>query len=260
MNASLLGTIALTGFSVAFVHAALPTHWLPFVLAGRGQGWSHSKTMTVTALAGGGHVLFTVVLGALVAGLGVAVEQWTGGVFPWIASGVLILFGLYYWFRAGHGHSHFGGDAHGHDHDGHGHGDHHDHSHHDHGIHGHEHPHPHPHAHVHQAEPPQPMQTPKARAPRGDTAVILGLISALTFSPCEGFLPVFVAGVRYGWVGFAILCVILAVATVAGMLLLTWLTLRGLQHLRLEALDRYEGRILGGVLIALGLAVMVLET
>ena len=89
MNEAVLGTILLTGFSVAFVHAALPTHWLPFVLAGRGQGWSHSKTMADTALAGGGHVLFTVVLGVLVAWLGIAVDRWTGSIFPWIASATI---------------------------------------------------------------------------------------------------------------------------------------------------------------------------
>jgi ABC-type nickel/cobalt efflux system permease component RcnA len=258
MNEALFGTIVVSGFSVAFVHAALPTHWLPFVLAGRGQGWSHSRTLVVTALAGGGHVLFTVALGVLVAWLGFVVDRWTGSIFPWIASGVLILFGLYYWFRAGHGHSHFGGNVHVQDDD-----DHHDH---DHGGHEHEHPHPHvPHgpaekSHSHHDEPPQPLPITGAGLRRGDAAVVLGLVSALTFSPCEGFLPVFVAGVRYGWWGFTILCIVLAVATLAGMLLLTWLTLRGLQHLKLEALDRYEGRILGGILIALGLAVILLET
>ena len=261
MNEAVFGTIAATGFSVAFVHAMLPTHWLPFVLAGRGQGWSHTRTLTIAALAGGGHVLFTVALGALVAWLGITVDRWTGSIFPWIASTVLILFGLYYWFRAGHGHRHFGADAHGHDHG-------HDHPHdaernrdhaHDHAHTHHEHEHPHvPAGHAHH---PQPAQTAlKAAGPRGDVAVILSLVAALTFSPCEGFLPVFVVGARYGWMGFAVLCLILAVATVTGMLLLTWMTLRGLQHLKLEVLDRYEGRILGGLLIALGLAVLVLES
>ena len=242
MDEALLGTVAVTGFSVAFVHAALPTHWLPFVLAGRGQGWSHSKTMAIAALAGGGHVMFTVALGVLVAWLGISVDRWTGDIFPWIASGVLISFGLYYWFRGGHGHSHD------------------DHRAHDHGSHEHQHPHPHvpDKGHAHHDELPQLVIA--GGVPRGDTAIILGLISALTFSPCEGFLPVFVAGVRYGWWGFTILCLILAVATLGGMLALTWLTLRGLQHLNLAALDRYEGHILGGILIALGLAVAVLET
>lgn len=241
MNDAVLGTIAAAGFSVAFVHAALPTHWLPFVLAGRRQRWPNSRTMAVTALAGGGHVLFTIVLGLLVVWLGIAVDQWTGSIFPWIASGVLVAFGLYFWLHGDHDHHLFGGHSHGH----HGHD-------HDHGDHGHLDPHRHPKA---------PLQAGvEFTAPRTDRAVILGLIAALTFSPCEGFLPVFVAGVKSGWFGFAVLSAILAVATLAGMVLLTWLTLHGLQHFNLEKLDRYEGRIAGGLLIGLGVAVAVLET
>src|SRR3989442_39129 len=49
MSGALFLTIVATGFGVAFLHAALPTHWLPFALASRGQGWSHAKTMLITA-------------------------------------------------------------------------------------------------------------------------------------------------------------------------------------------------------------------
>src|SRR5947208_9676448 len=52
MNETVLTTIAFTGFTVAFFHAAIPTHWLPFVAAGRAQQWTHSKTLLITALAG----------------------------------------------------------------------------------------------------------------------------------------------------------------------------------------------------------------
>lgn len=103
-------SIATTGFIVAFAHAAIPTHWLPFVLAGRGQRWSKAKTLMVVALCGSGHVLFTTLLGVLVVWLGIETSKWTGTVFPWIAGGALILFGLYYFVRqmrdGGHGHSH----------------------------------------------------------------------------------------------------------------------------------------------------------
>ena len=65
MNETVLTTIAFTGFTVAFFHAAIPTHWLPFVAAGRAQRWTHSKTLLITALAGTGHVLATAVLGLI---------------------------------------------------------------------------------------------------------------------------------------------------------------------------------------------------
>ncbi len=94
----------------------------------------------------------------------------------------------------------------------------------------------------------------------GDRAVIIGLLAALTFSPCEGFLPVFVAGAKFGWTGFVALCGVLAVATLGGMLLLTWLTLIGFPHATFDRFERHESKVLGGLLILLGLAVLILES
>lgn len=240
MNSGLLASIAATGFGLAFLHAALPTHWLPFVLAGRAQHWSHARTLTVTTLAGGGHVLFTVALGAVVAWLGFAVAHWTEGVFPWLAGSVLVAVGGWFlsrqWRGQRHGHGHFTGA-------------------HDHGDHDHGHHHVHPHEHAQ-----SPLVPPGRAAARSDRAVVLGLLAALTFSPCEGFLPVFVAGVPYGWAGFLLLSLLLAVATLAGMLLFTWLTLLGITRLRLERLERYENGLAGSVLLALGVLVWALET
>ena len=62
MNTGLFTAIAITGFTVAFLHAAIPTHWLPFVVAARAQHWNSAKTLVVTGIAGSGHVLFTTAL------------------------------------------------------------------------------------------------------------------------------------------------------------------------------------------------------
>ena len=43
MNIGVFLTIATTGFTVAFLHAAIPTHWLPFVAVARVQKWSHGR-------------------------------------------------------------------------------------------------------------------------------------------------------------------------------------------------------------------------
>jgi nickel/cobalt exporter len=274
MNDPLFGSIVLTGLTVSFLHSALPTHWLPFVLAGRRQRWSRNKTLGIAALAGSGHVLFTIALGVAVAWFGIALDRWTGGVFPFIAAGILIGFGVYFLTRQGHGHTHFGGHSHDHGHP-HDHADH-DHAHdqdhthdHDHGhAHDHGHVHGHPHARDHangapydEAEVETAVALVDTLAPNAsDRAVIIGLLAALTLSPCEGFLPVFVAGVKFGWTGFAALCAVLAVATLGGMLLLTWLTLVGLPHARFDRFERYESKVLGGLLILLGIAVLILES
>ncbi|HET8900276.1 MAG TPA: hypothetical protein VFN09_16035 [Rhodanobacteraceae bacterium] len=111
MNPAVLFASALTGFGVAFLHAAIPVHWLPFVLAGRVQGWALAQTLGVTMLAGVLHVLATAVLGALAAALGVGLGQHLEGRLAVLVAGVLVLFALHaYWRQWGprraHGHGH----------------------------------------------------------------------------------------------------------------------------------------------------------
>ncbi len=257
MNFPLLLSAAGGGFAVAFFHAAIPTHWLPFVLTARVQGWSRPRTLGITALAGGGHVLFTTFLGVLIVALGMEVNHWTGQVFPWIAGGVLFLFGAFFLVRqaTGAGHSHLFAAHHEDTH-------HHEHGH----EHGHDHAHDHGHRHEHVSHPasiPGVTEThdfvpPRARV--SDRAAILSLLALLTFSPCEGFLPVYVSAIQYGWGGFAVLSLVLAVATLAGMMLFTSLTLAGIDRLNLKFLERYESAILGIVLCLLGVLIVLVES
>ncbi|CAN5771910.1 hypothetical protein BH20VER1_BH20VER1_12300 [soil metagenome] len=233
---TVLPTILVTGFGVAFFHAAIPTHWLPFVLASRAQHWSHSRTLGITALAGSGHVLVTAALGFLIAWFGIALHERIGRWFPVIAGGALLLLGVFYlyrqWTGKGHAHHHlFCG-----------------------------------HAHVHSGEledkpdaddPAQPISA-RAAVP-SDRVAITSLLTLLTFSPCEAFLPIYASGVRYGWMGFALLTVILSVGTVAGMVIFTWLTLRGVQKVKLGLLEKYESGIIGALLTVIGLLILLLE-
>ncbi len=241
MNQTVLTTIAVTGFGVAFFHAAIPTHWLPFVLTSRVQGWNKSKTIAVTALAGTGHVLVTAALGLAITLFGSALTETVGAWFPRIAGGALLLFGIYYLVRQlmGKGHVHFH-YPHEHLHE-----PGHEHSH----EHGHEHEHEHTdHGHGCQAHP------------TSDRAAILSLLAFLTFSPCEGFVPFYVSGIRYGWGGFAVLTAVLSVATVAGMVLFTSLTLAGLSKIKLGVLEKYESVLMGILLCAVGILIIVFET
>src|SRR3954467_420660 len=99
MNEAVLTTIAITGFGVAFFHAAIPTHWLPFVLTARAQHWTNARTLFITALAGGGHVLFTALLGLFIAWFGIVLNEKIGDWFPRIAGAALIALGLFYVLR-----------------------------------------------------------------------------------------------------------------------------------------------------------------
>jgi len=99
VNEAVVTTIAITGFSVAFFHAAIPTHWLPFVLTARAQRWNHAKALAITALAGSGDVLFTAFLGLFLTLFGFALHEEIGNSFSLIAGGALLLFGLFYLYR-----------------------------------------------------------------------------------------------------------------------------------------------------------------
>ncbi|MFL6536657.1 MAG: hypothetical protein ACJ8JD_00555 [Chthoniobacterales bacterium] len=222
MNQAVLTTIAISGFVVAFFHAAIPTHWLPFVLTARVQRWSSGRTIAITGLAGTGHVIVTALLGLAVALIGAKVSDTIGTWFPRVAGGVLIAFGCYYLVRQvrGHGHVHFH--------------------------------YPHEHLHEH-SDAHQPHRT-------SDRTAILSLLTFLTLSPCEGFVPFYVSGIRFGWLGFGFLTAVLSVATVGGMICFTSLTLAGVSRIKLAFLERYESVIMGLLLCAVGALIIVFET
>ena len=84
------------GFAAAFLHAALPTHWLPFVLVGRAQRWSLPRVLTAVATAGLAHIVTTAVVGGLIIAAGMALDQWVAGFLPHLSAALLFLFGAFY--------------------------------------------------------------------------------------------------------------------------------------------------------------------
>lgn len=224
----LFTTLMVTGFLVAFMHAAIPTHWLPFVFVGRTQQWSTAKILFITTIAGIGHVAFTTVLGVLMVWLGMVFNEKFNQMFSIFAGGILITFGIFYIIK------HFQGTGHVHYHFTNG------------------------HIHEHRHECVEENQI-EVRTKTSDWLAISGLFTLLIFSPCEGFLPVFFAGIKYGWLGFFLLSLILAVATVTGMVLFTWLVLLGIEKFKLMALEKYEAILLGSILCILGILVLIFE-
>jgi len=237
MNEAFLATIATTGFTVAFFHAIIPTHWLPFVLVSRARHWSRGKTLAVSAFAGLGHVALTTLLGLVIAGIGFQLDEKVGELFPKIAGVALLAIGAFYFWRQMRGgvlHHHAPGGHHqpskhcGHGSD-----------------------------HIHLEE--EMKDTTLLSNKSGDWAAISGLFMMLTLSPCEGFLPVYLSGVQYGWRGFVVLSLILAVGTLAGMLVFTWLTLVGLEKVQVQKFERYEAALLGTIFTVLGVLLLLFE-
>ncbi|MEO5958428.1 MAG: hypothetical protein ABIZ49_01590 [Opitutaceae bacterium] len=238
MQDAALTTIAFTGFTVAFFHAAIPTHWLPFVLVARARGWSRPKTLAVTVGAGLGHVIITGLIGLVIAWFGFQIDETVGRAFPWVAGGLLLAIGAFYFWRQWSGR----------------------------GIVHHHPPGSHHHADEHCGETldkshwdDELKDSPLVSRNSGDWAAISGLLVMLTLSPCEGFLPVYLSGVQFGWRGFWVLSGILAIATFVAMTLFTWLALLGFEKMRIRNFERYEAGLLGGLFAVLGVLVVALE-
>jgi hypothetical protein len=200
-------SLLIGGLLVSILHAILPNHWLPFVLAGRAQGWSHAKTLAIALLAGGGHVMLTTLLGGILMWVGTGIFAYFEIVSTPVVGGLLTIFGMFYvlsYFR------HRGHD----------------------------------HAHHHRLS---------------DRMAVLSLIAMLTFSPCEAFLPIYLSAAPYGWGVFVLLSCVLAVGTLGGILVLVSLTFKGMERVSSPFVERYEGLILGLLLVLLGGSVTFLH-
>lgn len=238
MNSTALATIAATGFFVAFFHAAIPTHWLPFVLVGRARRWGRAKAVTVAMFAGVGHVALTSLLGLAIVWFGFEMDERFGLAFTRVAGGVLLAVGAFYFWRQWRGkgilHHHTPGGHHepsahcGHDRE-----------------------------HTHMEEELEGSALVSER--KGDWAAIAGLFAMLTLSPCEGFLFVYLSAAEFGWAGFVMLSCILAVGTLGGMLLFTWLSLLGLEKVKLQRLEHWEAAMLAVVFTGLGVLMLTLD-
>lgn len=87
------------GFIAAALHTALPTHWLPFVLVGRAQGWTGRQTLWAAAAAAFAHILSTATVGMLIIAAGLAIDHWVTGLLPYLAAGAMMVMGGWYLWR-----------------------------------------------------------------------------------------------------------------------------------------------------------------
>lgn len=212
--------ILLTGLFIAVLHSMIPTHWLPFVMASRTQKWSWSKTQSILLIAGLGHIIMTTLLGAGIFVLGMGVyHNVIQKYFIALASGSIFLFGLFQIYQYKTGHKH---------------------THCDHAVGEHHH-------------------SSEFKLKSKDGWAILSLLSLLTFSPCESFLPVYITAVGYGWKGFVLLSVVLAIGTLGTMLGFTWLSAKTINKFKLDWLEDHEKLIIGVGLITLSILLVIIE-
>src|SRR5574341_48934 len=93
MQHSPISLVAAT-FFIALTHAIMPNHWMPFALIGKGQNWSLTKTIFVTAIAGFGHSITTSILGSIIALLGYHMAKYAETVAEPLSGFILIIIGI----------------------------------------------------------------------------------------------------------------------------------------------------------------------
>ena len=101
----LVATVAAVGV----LHTLVPDHWAPIVVVARQQRWPVIHTARAAALAGFGHVVSTLLLGAVLWAAGAALAARYGHVVNVTAAVALIAFGMwiaYGGWRELHGHPH----------------------------------------------------------------------------------------------------------------------------------------------------------
>ena len=250
-----LTLLLLTAASIGFVPTLLgPDHYLPFVALSKARGWSIARTSAITAACGVGHVLSSILIGAVGIAAGAAVERlvdiesWRGDVAAWLLFG----FGLAYlaWGikRAlrgethSHAHVHADGTRHTHSHD--------------HRL--------APHVHPHATQPAGQAAVTYAPVEPSRTAALVTpwtLFIIFVFGPCEPLIPVLMYPAAHAnWLAVTAVCLAFGLATLATMLSVVLLLRRGLDALgtRAHGMERWSHAIAGATLSACAAAIIFL--
>ena len=224
--------LTLSAALIAFSHTLLgPDHYLPFIAMAKSGDWTQRKTIWVTCLCGLGHVLSSVVLGLVGIALGATlarlsgVEAWRGELAAWglIAFGMLyMLWGLRRGLRGQvHSHTHVDGSVH-------------------------RHVHRHQGEHSHSPAEGQKM-----------TPYVLFIIFVL--GPCEPLIPLMMYPAARDFVNGAwVVAGVFAGVTIATMLGVVLLALRGLQRVPSAKLGRYVHAQAGATIMLSGMAIQFL--
>ncbi len=225
--------LAGTAAAIGFLHTLMgPDHYLPFIVMSKSGKWSMSKTCFITLLCGLGHVLSSVVLGAIGIAMGIAVskleafESFRGGIAGW----ALIAFGLVYFVwgvrrairNKPHSHIHMHGEE---------------------LTHEHLHVHTKGHLHVHTDTNKQNM-TPWV------------LFTIFVFGPCEPLIPILMyPAAESNTAAIILVAGIFSLATIGTMMTIVVVSTFGLNLLPMSKLERYSHALAGAAIFLCGFAI-----
>ena len=234
MQNSAVSVLLISAASIGFVHTLIgPDHYLPFVVLARVRKWRLGKTLLVTLACGLGHVLSSVLIGAIGVAAGIALTRLEGveSARGEVASWLLIGFGLAYavWgLRRGilnrpHSHLHVHEDGH---------------------AHAHLHTHSGRHGHLHEG---------KGQV----TPWVLFIIFVL--GPCEPLIPLLMyPAATHHWAAVVGVTAVFGTTTVLTMLTIVGLLTRGLLMIKTGGLERYSHALAGAIIALSGLAIKFL--
>ncbi len=224
---------------VGFGHAILPDHWVPLATLGRTRRYPLARVARLSGMAGVAHVLVSIVLGALIIGVGLQFRSTVQSAQDTVIGCVLILTGLGFAIVELTGHGHHHGDEHNH-------GDDHVHTH----RHGHHHHHAHEHPQAISASEVEERLAARESRLHGLAAVMVPFGAAA--SPDLTILPVFLAATAAGLATAVGSLVIFAAVTIGTIVGLTLLACFGGYQVRGQWLDRWGNVFTALVLIVIG--------
>lgn len=221
--------LVLTVAAVGVLHTIVPDHWGPIVVVARQRGWSAAHTARAAAVAGTGHVVTTLILGAIVWYAGsLAAAQYAREV-RLISALALVAFGLWIayggWREAQGGHAHLHRHADGTEH-----------------VHWHEHEDDDWHA----VSDGVAVLHDHSHAVTGRTTLLLLLGS----SPMVEGIPAFLAASTYHPQLLLTMAIVFAAATILTYVVLSVAGLRGVQRRSFGVFERY-GEMLSGLVVAI---------
>lgn len=238
MNATTPALIAAAA-GVGFGHAIMPDHWVPLAVIGRTRRYPLSRVARVSGLAGVGHVLVSIALGAVIVGVGLQFRSTVEHDQNKIVGAVLLATGLGFLALELSGRGH----AHSHDH-----------------ARSHDHAHSHDHGHDHRGRS-HSHQVGDTRAPAQARGRLRGLAGVMVpfgaaASPDLTILPVFLAAAAVGAgtaIGSLIAFASVTITTIVG---LTVVATCGGYRVRGAWLERWGNAITAVVLLAIGVLVL----
>lgn len=235
-----LALLALTAISIGFVHTLIgPDHYLPFVAMASARNWTRRKTLLVTGVCGVGHVIGSILIGLAGIAVGASLRrlEWLEGVRGDLAAWALLAFGFTYmawglkraWRDRRHSHEHVHADGTRHAH-----------------SHGHHAQDEHAHVHIRVDTDGLRSVTPWA------------LFVIFVLGPCEALIPLLMypAAQHSAW-GVGLVVLAFAVTTIATMLGIVWLALRGLERFPLASAERYTHALAGAALGLCGVGIVL---